>query len=117
MLRLGKVVIDIKNHGIMNLQGKEIEILEMNLTSGDGGLTLTWKMRVEGSFLTAVFRNVSELRFDGLSVPVVIHGFEVVDHTADGWQENTAYEIRDFENGIIEFYCGEVTIKQPENIT
>ena len=41
MLRLGKVVIDIKNHGIMNLQGKEIEILEMNLTSGDGGLTLT----------------------------------------------------------------------------
>lgn len=101
----------------MNLRGKEIEILEMNLTSGDGGLTLMWKMRVDGSLLTAVFRNVSELRFDGLSVPVVIHGFGIVDHTADGWQRESAYEIRDFENGIVGFYCGEITIKQPENIT
>ena len=104
-------MIDINTEEIESLRGKEIEILEMNLTSGDGGLTLTWNMRVDGSLLTAVFRNVSELRFDGLSAPVIIHGFEIVDHTADGWQRNSAYEIRDFEDCLVGFYCGEITVK------
>ena len=36
-----------------------------------------------------------------------VQGFEIVDHSSSGWDKDSRFEIRDFEENKINFYCEE----------
>ena len=40
-----------------------------------------------------------------ISIPLEIDGFEIVNCLEKGWERDSAYEIRDFEDDRIHFFC------------
>ena len=56
------------------------------------------------------FREVSSLSVASLSYPMQIWGFQIVDHKEDGWSAPERYEVRDFEDNLIHFFCRDVII-------
>ena len=92
----------------MNLQaldGKTLIFQEIDLRSGDGHLDLFCKCICEGKFFTVCFRNVSQLKMSAISYPIVISGFEMIDHLQNGWESRVRYLINDFEEDTISFFC------------
>lgn len=87
------------------LSGNRIEILEMKLSHEDNQLVLSWKICVENTILRMTFYNVSRFRIGEVSMPLEIYGFEIIDHSQKGWEKDSAYEIRDFEDDYINFFC------------
>ena len=86
-------------------QGNKIEILEMVLKNVDNKLELLWKIYFENSVFSITFYNVSRFRFGEVSIPLEIHGFEIINHSKSSWEEDSTYEIRDFEDGSVRFFC------------
>ena len=86
-------------------QGKMIEISEMILSSIDNQLDMTWKIYFETDTYKITFYNVSQLKTENLSSPLQIQGFEIINHAENGWETDSHYEIRDFENDSINFFC------------
>ena len=39
-----------------------------------------------------------------------IMGFEIIDQKGNGWELDKRYLIRDYENGIVKFYCKSIEI-------
>lgn len=88
------------------LQGNKIRIMEMMLKQADNQLVLSWKIRVEKMIFRMTFFNVSRFRIGEVSMPLEIHGFEIINHSQKGWEKDSVYEIRDFEDDYINFFCG-----------
>lgn len=86
-------------------QGKKIEILEMILKNINSHLELSWKIYFENSIFRIIFYNVSRFRVGELSLPLEVHGFEIINHSQDGWEKEFTYEIRDFEDDRVNFFC------------
>lgn len=87
------------------LQGNKIEISEMCLKNIDNQLELSWKIYFNNAFFRMIFSNVSRFRIGEVSIPLEIHGFEIVDHSQNGWEKDSTYEIRDFEDDRVNFFC------------
>ena len=87
------------------LQGNKIEISEMCLKNIDNQLELSWKIYFNNAFFRMIFSNVSRFRIGEVSIPLEIHGFEIVDHSQNGWENDSTYEIRDFEDDRVNFFC------------
>ena len=68
------------------LNGRKIGILEMTLKSVDNQLELSWKITAANAVYRMVFFNVSRLRLEEISAPIEIHGFEIIDHSQNGWE-------------------------------
>ena len=92
------------------LQGKRIEISEMILSSKENRLELTWKINVCDKRSTLLFHNVSCFSINSVSVPFEIEGFEVIDHLQEGWQKDSRYEVHDYEDGKVRFFCERVEL-------
>ena len=86
-------------------QGNKIEILEMVLKNVDNRLELSWKIYFENAVYWITFFNVSRFRIGEVSTPLEIHGFEMIDHSQNGWEKDSAYEVRDFEEDCVHFFC------------
>ena len=86
-------------------QGNKIEILEMVLKNENGKLDLSWEICFENAVFRIVFYNVSRFRFGELSAPLEVHGFEIINHSQNGWGKDSTYEIRDFEDDRVNFFC------------
>ena len=86
-------------------QGNKIEILEMVLKNVDNELELSWKMCVENAVYWITFSNVSRFRIGEMSTPLEIHGFEIIDHSQNSWEKDSTYEVRDFEDDSVNFFC------------
>ncbi|MDO4398072.1 MAG: hypothetical protein Q4C21_06640 [Oscillospiraceae bacterium] len=86
-------------------QGNKIEISEMILKQAGSRLVLLCKIHFENKAFQMTFYNVSRFRIGEVSMPLEIHGFEIIDRSQNGWEKDSAYEIRDFENDYIHFYC------------
>ncbi len=86
-------------------QGKKIKILEMILKNKNDQLELSLKVYFENKILEMLFYNVSRIKMGELSVPLEVHGFEIIDNSPNGWEKDSTYEIRDFEDDYISFYC------------
>lgn len=97
----------------MNIfQGNKIEILEMILLNVDNTLELSWEIYFENEICKITFNNVSRLRMKNLSIPLEVHGLEIINHSQNGWETDSKYEIRDFEDDCINFFCECFTIKE-----
>lgn len=86
-------------------QGDKIEILEMVLKNIDHQLELSWKIGFKKSILKMTFYHVSRFRIGEFSVPLEVHGFEIISHFQNGWEKDSTYEIRDFEDDRLNFFC------------
>ncbi len=86
-------------------QGNKIEILEMFLKNVDNQLDLSWKIYFENAVYRITFFNVSRFRIGEVSMPLEIHGFEIISHSQNGWEKDSIYEIRDFEDDRVNFFC------------
>lgn len=86
-------------------QGNKIEILEMVLKNVDNQLNLSWKIYFENSFFWITFYNVSRFRIGEVSTPLEIQGFEIINNFQNGWDNDSTYEIRDFEDDCVNFFC------------
>ena len=86
-------------------QGNKIEILEMVLKNVDNQLELSWKIYFENAVFSITFSNVSRFRIGEVSTPLEIHGFEIINHSQNGWEKDFTYEIRDFEDDRVNFFC------------
>lgn len=86
-------------------KGEKIEILEMSLKNVEDQLELAWKIYFENSIFSITFYNVSRFRVGELSVPLEVHGFEIINHSQNGWEKDSTYEIRDFEDDRVHFFC------------
>jgi hypothetical protein len=86
-------------------QGDKIEILEMILKNVDNQLELSWKIYFKNVIFKITFYNVSRLRVGEFSVPLEVHGFEIINHSQNCWEKDSTYEIRDFEDDRINFFC------------
>lgn len=87
------------------IQGNKIEILEMILKNVNNQLELSWKTYFENAVFWITFSNVSRFRIGELSTPLEIHGFEIINHFQNGWEKDSKYEIRDFEDDRVNFFC------------
>ena len=72
---------------IFFLQGKVIFIIEINLVCVNGTMDLLLKVKYSGESYRLIFRNVSRFSI--------------------GWDKDSRFEIRDFEENKINFYCEE----------
>lgn len=66
-------------------QGDKIEILEMILKNVDNQLELSWKIYFKNAIFKIMFYNVSRFRVGEFSVPLEVHGFEIINHSQNGW--------------------------------
>ncbi len=76
------------------------------------GQTVAIYMRGDsaGKSLELRFHNVSSLCISELSYPLEIPSFHILDHRASGWERCHSYEVRDYEDGLIRFYCEEFQV-------
>ena len=51
---------------------------------------------------------VQNLSVDNVSGTMYIEGFEILDHSDDGWQKELILEVNDFEDGKIHFHAREI---------
>ena len=86
-------------------QGNKIEILEMILKNVDNELELLWKICFENALYWITFYNVSRFRIGDVSTPLEIQGFEIINHSQNGWEKDSTYEIHDFEDDRVNFFC------------
>ena len=86
-------------------QGSRIEILEMVLKSVDNQLELSWKTYFENTVRRMTFFNVSRFSIGEVSIPLEIRGFEMISHFQNGWEKDSTYEVRDFEDDRVNFFC------------
>lgn len=92
------------------LDGKMLLIDNLHITTVNQRLVLTMDADVEGKTYHIRFHNVSSLRIENVSYPIQISGFAIADNSAKGWQSDVRYEIYDFEDGMIRFFCEEITL-------
>lgn len=86
-------------------QGDKFEILEMILKNVDNQLELSWKIYFKNAIYKITFYNVSGFRVGEFSAPLEVYGFEIIDHSQKGWEKDSTYEIRDFEDDRVNFFC------------
>ena len=88
------------------LQGRSVRILDMALTDTGGQLELTWKASLGDTLFQITFHNVSRLSMKDVWSPVEIQGFMTIDHSSsNGWDKDSSYEVRDFEDDLVRFFC------------
>ena len=86
-------------------QGDKLEVLEMTLKNKSNQLELSWKVCFNNTPSRITFCNVSCFQMGEVSSPLEIHGFEIINHSQEGWDKCVTYEIRDFEDSRVSFFC------------
>lgn len=87
------------------LNWKEIEFMELSLKRDFDKLVLFCRCLIGNDIIDLSFYNISRMRFGELSNPLIIQGLCIVDHSQNGWENESRYEICDFEDNRIHFYC------------
>lgn len=60
------------------------------------------------------FKNVSSFEVAPVSYPIQIMGFQIRDHVKDGWSKEERYEVLDYEDNIIHFFCSDYILCKKE---
>lgn len=86
-------------------EGRELAIQEFMILRDNGMLNLTIKGYINGLAVTMRFFNVSRLSLENISFPAEVQGFVIISNDNNGWDRDSRYSIRDYENGSISFMC------------
>lgn len=96
------------------IQGEKIEIIKMTIFCVNEKIELSLSACCNNDRITMTFYNVSRLHIQNLSVPMEIHGFEIICNKQNGWERDSNYMVRDFEDGRILFFCEEISFNGVE---
>lgn len=100
--------MDILN--INNLLGLGVRVESMLLDEVHNQVNLSMKMVSGGERYVLYCENVSSLSLISVSYPVQISGIAITGHSTDGWQADMKYEVYDFEDGVLRFFCQEIKL-------
>ena len=95
----------MKENVIEIIRGQKVEIIELSVACSNDQINLFLSICVNGTIFDIHFYNVSRLNIQDLSTPMEIHGFEIICNKQKGWEKDSNYTIRDFEDGRINFVC------------
>ena len=57
-----------------------------------------------------IFQNVSKIKLSEISYPFQICGFEILDYSSRGYQNDSRFFVNDYEDGKLSFYCEDFEI-------
>lgn len=77
----------------------------MILKNVDNQFELSWKLYFNNEIFIITFYNILRFRMENISAPLEVHGFEIINHSQNGWDMDSKYEIRDFEDDCVSFFC------------
>ena len=92
----------------------DVEITDFRLHTASGAPVLTLSFCADGKAQTLRFLSISDVTLRFPAIPMQICGFEIRDHRADGWDADQRYEISDFEDGALHFFCREIETENGE---
>ena len=95
------------------IDGKKIEIRKFIITNYNSKKSIDMVAVINDNSYRVYFENISQLKIDLCDSVFTIGGLCVINHKKDGWQD-LIYEIYDYEDGILSFYCQEIYIFQCE---
>lgn len=87
------------------IQGKTVGILELLLNNMNDEIGLSIKFSLYGEVIMIKFHNVSNINLKNISIPMEIHGFEIICNKQKGWEKDYHYKVHDFEDDCIDFFC------------
>ena len=94
----------------------DVEITDFRLHTASGAPVLTLSFCADGKAQTLRFLSISDVTLRFPAIPMQICGFEIRDHRADGWDADQRYEISDFEDGALHFFCREIENERPAGV-
>ena len=88
------------------VDGKAILVGDFEITCNDGFLyvKMTCMTEDEEAYFM-VFENVSKIKLSDISYPFQICGFEILDYSFRGYQDDSRFFVHDYENGDLSFFC------------
>ena len=92
----------------------DVEITDFQLRNENGTRVLTLSFCADGKARTLRFLSVNDVTLRFSHSPMQICGFEIRDHRADGWDADQRYEISDFEDGALHFFCRDIETENGE---
>ena len=95
----------MKEDILKTVKGKKIRVLELSLYHAQCQIDLTLKLDCNNTIFVFCFYNVSRISIQELSLPMEIYGFEIINNKEKGWEQDSNYEIRDYEDSRIRFFC------------
>lgn len=95
----------------------DVEITDFRLHTASGAPVLTLSFCADGKAQTLRFLSISDVTLRFPAIPMQICGFEIRDHRADGWDADQRYEISDFEDGALHFFCREIETENGEPLS
>ncbi len=84
---------------------EKLEIAELRIREEAGKLEIKMAACCHGEMKHYSFRNISSLRISGISYPMQLQAFHIIDHSLSGWEANSRYEFQDYEDETLHFYC------------
>lgn len=96
---------------VIVFEGRDLAIQEFILLQDNGMLNLTIKGATNGFAVIMRFYNVSRMYIENISIPVIIQGFVIISNNDNGWDRDSKYSIRDYEDGSISFMCEEFEVR------
>ncbi len=55
--------------------------------------------------VTGHFFNVTNIEISSMGSYIPISGFDIIDHKQDGWMPENRFQVYDYEDDSISFYC------------
>ena len=92
------------------IDGKMLLIDNLHIMTVNEQLMLSLDAYIDEKLFHIIFQNISSLRVENCSYPIQISGLAVADHSAKGWQSDVRYEVYDYEDGTIRFFCEEIAV-------
>ena len=95
------------------IRGKSLFITKLSLYVDEETLQMLWEFICNDCRCTAVFNNVSRINMINNSYPLQISDMKIVNNKENGWDRDSSYFVRDFEEQQISFYCESFKINAP----
>lgn len=85
----------------------QVMVSHIHIFTREDRLDMSMTIRCSEGRRKFYFKNVSSLAISSITCPIQIAGFQVCDHKEDGWYASERYEVLDYEDGRIHFFCSE----------
>ena len=100
------------NHNLFSeFDGKSIIVSNFEIVHSEGTLHIKMTCTSEDqNTYFFVFENVSKVKISDIFYPFQICGFEIIDYTARGYQNDSRFFVNDYEDGKLSFFCEQFEI-------
>ncbi len=88
-----------------------VQLTELSVAVVDGKLNVWLKLTKEKDVYMFDFYNVFSFSLDKLCFPCRVECFQITSNENFGWAKEQKYEVADYKNEIIKFYCEEYNFK------